>query len=548
MRTRTRISRRKRNEPANSTVSSDSAVVVRPPPVLDRKVTVASLSILAVFVLGSLVFPNQSSDVINEGFSFFAKWLGLYWQALLLVTFLCAIALALTPYAKARLAGPMKPEYGRFKWVAMIMCTLLAGGGVFWAAAEPISHYMASPPYFGTPSSDPAEAAHIALGQSFVHWGFLAWAILGSLGAIVMTHAVSQGMPLRPRSLLYPIMGRKVVTSWVGSVADVVSIIAVMAGTVGPIGFLGLQVSYGFSRLLGVPNNYGTQLIIIAVLTGLAALSVSSGLSKGIQIMSRLNVWLALILMAAVLVLGSAAYIFKSFFGGLAVYAQSFFPTALYQGDQGWVAGWTIFFFAWFLGYAPLMAIFVATISRGRSVRELILFTTVLPPIVTCFWFTVLGGTGIMFEQRNPGSISEPLATDGLPAVVMTIAEQLPFSGIIAIGFLVLTIMFVATTADSMSYSIAQSCTQEGDPSTRLRAAWAVTMGVAAAVLISIGDGGITALQSFIVITAVPVGFLMLPAVFAAPVFVRRMALEQGVVVARSTTSAAANEPAEPGK
>ncbi|MBE4720437.1 BCCT family transporter [Pseudarthrobacter sp. AB1] len=499
-------------------------------PVADRKVTIASLGILAVFVLATLIFPKQSSDAINEGFAFSAKWVGFYWQALLLATFVCSIALALTPYARARLGGHVSPDYGRFKWVAMIMCTLLAGGGVFWAAAEPISHYIASPPYYGEPSGDPTEAAHIALGQTFVHWGFLAWAILGSLGAIVMTHAVSKGMPLRPRTLLYPVMGRRVLKSWIGTVADVVCIIAVVAGTVGPIGFLGLQVSYGLSRLFGVPNNYGTQLIIIAVLTGLAALSVSSGLSKGIQLMSRLNVWLALGLMAAVLVLGSAAYIFKSFVGGFGVYLQNFVGTSLYQGDQGWVSGWTVFFFAWFLGYAPLMAIFVATISRGRTVRELILFTAVLPPIVTCFWFTVLGGTGIMFEQQNPGSISGPLASDGLPAVVMTIAEQLPFSGIIATAFLVLTIMFVATTADSMSFSIAQSCTIEGEPSTKLRAAWAVTMGVAAAVLISIGDGGISALQSFIVITAVPVGFIILPSLFAAPVFVRRMALEQGVL------------------
>ncbi len=541
MKSRTRTASLQEVRPLIPADNGDSALIVRPRPVLDRKVTGASLGILLVFVLATLIFPKQSSDVINEGFAASAKWLGLFWQGLLLAIFLCSIALALTPWARAKLGGSMKPEYGRFKWVAMIMCTLLAGGGVFWAAAEPISHYVSAPPFYGTPSGSPTDAANIALGQSFVHWGFLAWAVLGSLGAIVMTYGVSKGMPLRPRTLLYPIMGRKVLTSWVGTVADVVSIIAVMAGTVGPIGFLGLQVSYGLSRLFGVPNNYATQLIIIAVLTGLAALSVSSGLSKGIQIMSRLNIWLALGLMAAVLVLGSAGYILKSFIGGFGVYMQNFIPTSLYQGDQGWVAGWTVFFFAWFLGYAPLMAIFVATISRGRSVRELILFTAVLPPIVTCFWFTVLGGTGIMFEQQNPGSISGPLASDGLPAVVMTIAEQLPFAGIIAVGFLVLTVMFVATTADSMSYSVAQSCTVEGEPSTKLRAAWAIIMGVAAAVLISIGDGGITALQSFIVITAVPVGFIMLPSVFAAPVFVRRMAREQGVVKTKDRVLVSAN-------
>ena len=135
-----------------------------------------------------------------------------------------------------------------------------------------------------------------------------------------------------------------------------------------------------------------------------------------------------------------------------------------------------------------------------------------------------------MLEQQKPGSISGPLAETGLPAVVMSITDQLPLGGLLGVAFLLLTIMFVATTTDSMAYSIAQSCTSEGEPSARLRASWALLMGAAAAVLISIGDGGISALQSFIVITAVPVGFIMLPSVFAAPVFVRRMAIEQGLV------------------
>lgn len=184
MKTRTRGPRAHDLEPLISENNPNRAVAERSRSVLDRKVTFISLGILAVFVLATLVFPNQSADAINDGFAFSAKWVGLYWQGLLLATFLCSIALALTPYAKARLGGPMKPEYGRFKWVAMIMCTLLAGGGVFWAAAEPISHYISPPPYYGEPSGDPTKAANIALGQSFVHWGFLAWAILGRSGLL----------------------------------------------------------------------------------------------------------------------------------------------------------------------------------------------------------------------------------------------------------------------------------------------------------------------------------------------------------------------------
>ncbi|MGP5218910.1 BCCT family transporter [Arthrobacter rhombi] len=502
--------------------------------VLDRTVAGISIGVIAVFVASSMIFPGTTANLINSGFSGAATWFGAYWQYLLLATFVVAIVLAFTPYAKARL-GFEKPEFSRFKWIAMIMCTLLAGGGVFWAAAEPIAHYISSPPYYGDNLDSEGARANAALAQSFVDWGFLAWAILGTLGAIVITHAHSKGMPLRPRTLLYPIMGKKVLHSWIGTVADIVAIIAVVAGTVGPIGFLGLQVSYGLAELTGIPNNYATQLIVIAVLTGIAAISVSSGLNKGIQLLSRVNVWLAIALMAVVVLLGSAGYVFKAFLGGFGTYASNFVGMTIYQGDPTWLSGWTVFFFGWFLGYGPLMAIFVARISRGRTIRDLIICTAVIPPVLTTIWFSVLGGTGIMFEQQNPGSVGAAYESDGLPAVVMSIAAQLPLSGLIGGAFLLLTVTFVATTTDSMSFAIAQSCTISGEPSTKLRATWAVMMGVAAAVLIAIGDGGISGLQSFIVITAVPVGFLMLPSVFAAPIFARRMAIEQGIIHPKGT-------------
>lgn len=504
------------------------------PSILDRKVAGISIGIIVVFIASSMIFPGKTTDLINAGFSGAAQWFGAYWQYLLLATFVVAIVLALTPYAKARLSTG-EPEFSRFKWIAMIMCTLLAGGGVFWAAAEPIAHYIASPPYFGSSLDSEGAKANAALAQSFVDWGFLAWAILGTLGAIVITHAHSKGMPLRPRTLLYPVMGKKVLHSWVGTVADIVAIIAVVAGTVGPVGFLGLQVSYGLTQLTGIPNNYATQLIVIAVLTGIAALSVSSGLNKGIQLLSRINVWLAIALMAAVVILGSAGYVFKAFLGGFGTYMGNFVGMSVYQGDPGWLSGWTVFFFGWFLGYGPLMAIFVARISRGRTIRDLIICTAVIPPVLTTVWFSVLGGTGIMFEQQNPGSVGAAYESDGLPAVVMSIAAQLPLSGLVGGAFLLLTVTFVATTTDSMSFAIAQSCTISGEPSTKLRATWAVMMGLAAAVLIAIGDGGISGLQSFIVITAVPVGILMLPSVFAAPIFARRMAIEQGIITPRGS-------------
>lgn len=495
----------------------------------DLRVTGWSGGLLAAFVAAAVVAPDATGRVVDAGFALAARCFGLYWQLLLLATFVVAIAVAVSPWRRVRLGALDRPEYGRFKWVAMIMCTLLAGGGVFWAAAEPMYHLTNPPPYFDGAASTAGDTAHQALAQSFVHWGFLAWAVLGTLGAVVMMRGAEKGLPLRPRTLLHPLLGERVRTSRLGAVVDVVCILAVVAGTVGPIGFLGLQVSYGLSALFGVPDTYAVQLAVIVALTGVAFLSVASGIDRGIQLLSRLNVAGALVLMAAVLALGSLPFVLESFAGGFGVYVREFLPMALYRGDAAWLGGWTVFFFGWFLGYAPLMAIFIARISRGRTIGDLVLSTAVLPPLATTFWFTVLGGTGIWLEQRTPGSVSGPLDADGLPAAVMSIAQQLPLGGVLAVGLLLLTVTFVATTTDSMAYSIAAAGTASGEPTRRVRSAWAVLLGAAAAVLISIGDGGITALQSFIVITAVPVGLVMLPALWAAPQIAREMAREQGI-------------------
>lgn len=508
---------------------------------IDWHVAGWSIGILAAFVIAALVVPDAVAAGVNVGFTKAAAWFGLYWQYLLLFTFFVAVALIFTPWAKARLGGLKSPEYSRFKWVAMIMTTLLAGGGVFWAAAEPLYHYMSVPPYFEDVEQGSMDGVFAALASSFVDWGFLAWAILGSLGAIVMMIAAEKGLPLRPRSLLYPILGQKAATSRIGTFVDIVCIISVAAGTVGPIGFLGLQISYGLNFLFGIPDVYWVQLIIIAVLTAVAGVSVFSGINKGIQILSRVNVWMALGLMALVLVLGSAWYVIEGLVGGFGLYIANFVPMSLYQGDSAWLASWTVFFFGWFLGYAPLMAIFVARISRGRTARDLLLGTAVLPPIATAVWFSVLGGTGIYLDQQNPGSITGALADAGLPAAIMAITSELPMSLFLAITFLVLTMTFVATTTDSMSFAISQSCVKDDAPSAKLRLTWAILLGAAAAVLISIGDGGIGALQSAIVITAVPVGFVMLPSLFGAPLMLRKLAIEQGIVTPRNSAKQAVN-------
>ncbi|MCS6622499.1 BCCT family transporter [Roseibacterium beibuensis] len=495
-------------------------------PLRDRKVNMPLFLIsggfIALFGLAALIDLDALSGAVDWGFNIAATYFGLYWQVLLLATFLIGLLLCVLPGGRAIMGGLATPEFTMFQWGSMIMCTLLAGGGVFWAAGEPIAHFLYSPPLYGAEGATPA-AVNPAIAQSFMHWGFLAWAILGSLSTVMLMHYhYEKGLPLAPRTLLYPVFGDRAINGPIGLIADACSIIAVVAGTVGPIGFLGLQVSYGLADLFGIPNVFATQFVVIAGLVAVYTISAMTGLSRGIQLLSKLNVLLAGLLLLFVLIAGPTGFIFGSFFSGFGTYLANFFQMALYRGeagvfgDPGWLGWWTVFFWGWFMGYGPLMAMFIARVSRGRSIRSIIIMLSIVAPIVTNFWFTIVGGTGIAMELADPGSISTAFEGFNLPAALLAITSNLPMGFLVSLLFLVLTTIFVATTGDSMSYMIASTMSTAETPPAAIRVFWGVAMGVMALILISVGSGGVSKLQSFIVVTAVPVSLLLLPSLWDA--------------------------------
>ena len=482
---------------------------------------------IIAFVLMAIFAEAQLATVINEGFVWSAKIFGPFWQILLLATFVIALAVGAGRTGDVILGDLAKPEMDGFKWMAILFCTLLAGGGVFWAAAEPIAHFVSAPPLYGE-SADIQQRAINALSQSFMHWGFLAWSIVGSLTAIVIMHLhYDKGLPLKPRTLLYPMFGERVLTGQTGAIIDACCIVAVAAGTIGPIGFLGLQTSYALNTLFGIPDTFITQLIIIIFAIALYTLSAISGLARGMQILSRVNVILAFALMVFILMFGPTKFIVNGYIQGVGTMVQNFIPMATYRGDEGWLGGWTVFFWGWFLGYGPMMAIFIARISRGRTIRQLITTVCIIAPLVTCFWFTIIGGSGLAFEIANPGSVSTAFEGFNLPGALLAITQQLPFPLIISLLFIILTMIFIVTTGDSMTYTISVVISGEHEPNSMIRAFWGVMMGVTAIVLISLGAGGVTALQSFIVITAVPVSFILLPSLWNGPQIARQMARDQ---------------------
>ena len=485
---------------------------------IDKPLFAMTGGFIVIFCGLALFDLNQLSSLVDAGFAWSAKYFGLYWQILLLATFVIGIAMCFLPGSTVKLGGVDTPEFSVFQWGAMIMCTLLAGGGVFWAAGEPMAHFLSTPPLFNDVSPNTPEAASVALAQSFMHWGFLAWAILGSLTTIVLMHYhYSKGLPLAPRTLLYPLLGERARRGPIAVFADAACIISVVAGTVGPIGFLGLQVSYGLEALFHIPDTFSSQAGVIAVLVTIYTVSAATGLHQGIQILSRFNIILGIFLLGFMLFAGPTGFIFDQFFAGLGVYLGNFTDIAMYRGDTGWLSWWTVFFWGWFLGYGPLMAMFIARISRGRSVREIVIMLSIIAPLVTNFWFTIVGGTGISQELTEPMSVSAAFGDFNLPAALLAITQNMPLGFWVSVLFLILTTVFVATTGDSMTYVIAVAMSREDKPATVVRVFWGLAMGAMALVLISTGSGGVGKLQSFIAITAVPVSLILLPSLWDAP-------------------------------
>ncbi len=495
---------------------------------VDMPVFLTSGGLIFLFMVASLIDIDFVSGLVDVAFAFSVKYFGPFWQVLLLATFGVSLGLAFSRCGRVRLGGIDRPEMSTFRWIAIIMCTLLAAGGVFWSFAEPMYHFTSIPPSFRGVEAATAAAVGPALAQSHHHWGFLSWAIIGTLGSVVAMYVhYHRGLPLKPRSLLYPVLGQRAMRGWLGTTVDASCILAVAAGTIGPIGFLGLQLSYSLDRLIGIPDVYATQLTIVAGLVAIYTVSAVTGINRGIQILSRFNVLLALALLVIILITGPGAFIIDSFFTSFGLYLNNFFTISTNRTDPTWLGSWSIFFGGWFLGYGPLTAMFVARISRGRTIREILVAIAIVAPIVTNFWFTILGGSGIYYELQRPGIISGPLNDGGLPATMLAVVQQLPLAGLLVPAFLVLIVVFLATTGDSMSFTIAMAVSGDDTPATSVRVFWAVMMGAVGAILLRLGDGGITALQSFIVVTAVPVSLVLLPLLWSAPQVAAELAREQ---------------------
>lgn len=476
-----------------------------------------SAGFLIFFVIVSIVNYKWVGNAIGTLNGLIMRYLGALFQGVFFLIFIACLFIGFSKFGDIRIGGKdARPDIKTFTWFAIILTTLLAGGGVFFSAAEPLYHFLSVPPMYPLINASTEAAVAPAFALSYLHWGFLAWAVQ-AIGVAILVYACEyKGMPLRARTLLYPFLGERGVMGTAGTLMESFSLIAVAAGTIGPIGFLALQLSYSLNLLVGIPDNYTTQLLVLVVITAIYTIGASTGIYKGISALSNWTIYLTVFMIGAVLLLGPGGFIIDSFLNSMGLYLSDFPRISLSRADGGWAASWTAFYWAWFLSYAPTMSILLVNISKGRTLRELMFTVALFGPLATNFWFTILGGTGIFFELQTPGLISGPLYQAGLPAALITIMKNMPAAGLLVPLSLVLVVLFLVTTGAGVTYTMATAVTGMAVPYKWVRILWGVLLGATAAILIRIGDSGIGSLQNFIIIATVPLFILYIPQMWGA--------------------------------
>ena len=458
-------------------------------------------------LIAGVAAPAQFEKMTANVQSFITSSFG--WYYLLLVTgmVIFCLILMISPVGSIRLGKQdSKPEYSTLSWFAMLFSAGMGIGLVFWGAAEPLSHFAVD-----APISDPGtrEAAKEAMRFTFFHWGIHAWAIYAVVALALAYFNFRKGKPGLISSTLYPVLG-KYSEGKVGNLIDIIAVFATVIGVATTLGFGASQINGGLSYLFGIPNSFGTQVIIIIIVTVLFMASAWSGLSKGIKYLSNTNIVLAVLLMILVFILGPTMMILNMFTDTLGSYVQnlvgmSFRIAPLTPDSREWINGWTIFYWAWWISWAPFVGIFIARVSKGRTIREFLMGVLFLPAIFSFIWFAVFGTAAI--ETQILGGIDlTSLATE---EVLFGIFSELPMGFILSIIAMILVAVFFITSADSATFVLGMQTTYGSmTPPNRVKLTWGILQSAAAVILLY--SGGLQALQNALIIVALPFSVIMI--------------------------------------
>jgi betaine/carnitine transporter, BCCT family len=468
-----------------------------------------SASLILLFVFISLIIPQRS----NQALTATRDWIGQSFDWLFLSAgnyfVLFCLLLILVPFGRIRIGGEdARPEFSRLSWLAMLFAAGMGIGLMFWSVAEPVGYFT---DWAGTALNSGPGDAHAALGATMYHWGLHPWAIYGVVGLALAFFSFNKGLPLTIRSTFYPLFGERVWGRF-GDVIDTLAVLATLFGLATSLGLGAQQAAGGMNFLFGISSGLMTQVIIIAGVTAIALVSVLRGIHGGVRVLSNLNMLLAILLLAFVIVAGGLVAFFANFGTTIAGYAQYLLPLSNPVGreDEAFYHGWTIFFWAWWISWSPFVGMFIARVSRGRTVREFITAVLIVPVVVTTVWMSAFGGSGLDQVKGQVGALAGGLGDYTLALFQML--ENLPLSTFTSGLAVVLVLVFFITSSDSGSLVI-DSITSGGktDAPVTQRVFWVIIEGVIAAVLLAIGgSAALFALQAGAVSMGLPFAIVLL--------------------------------------
>lgn len=465
---------------------------------------------VSLFVLWGALYPSSLNNTANIALDWMITNFGWFYMLITALFIIFVIVLAFSPLGKIRLGKREdRPEYSWFSWIGMLFAAGIGVGFVFWGVAEPLLYYL-EPPVGYTAKTDASAIAGLRYGA--YHWSLHPWSIYAIIGMTLAYVQFRKGLPALISSAFYPLLGDRI-NGFAGKLIDILAVLATCTGVATTFGLSAMQITGGISHITPIPNSPWTQLVIIAIITVLFLISAGRGVDKGIKKLSDINLLIAGLLLLFIIIFGPTLFIAESFVTTLGGYITNVIPMALTLtpfSESEWLGKNTIFFWAWHISWAPFMGLFIARISRGRTIREFIAGVLIVPSLIAIIWFTTFGGTGLYIELFGAGGLSELINTQVELALFVLLAE-LPFSAITNIVAIILIGIFFTTSADSASFVLG-SMSSNGDPDPKLsvKIVWGLLIASAAAVLLFSGGGGLNALQTASIVAALPFSFVMI--------------------------------------
>jgi len=460
-----------------------------------------------------LIFPEKSSFLTNT-MDFVVDWFGTLFTLSMSAITLIIFFLIVSPFGKIRLGGKDSvPEFGFVSWVCMLFAAGVGIGMTFYGAAEPLSYYTG---VFGTPlnvSPESEEAYRLAFSATIFHWGLNAWSVYAIIGLSLAFFCYNWKLPLTIRSIFYPLLGKRI-WGWQGDVIDIIAVLATLFGLTTSLGLGARQATSGLDYLNIAPDTLLTQSLVIMFITSLVIFSVYRGLDKGVKVLSNINIGLGLVLLAFIVLAGPTSKIIMAYGKNLIFYFQDIVRLSDWNrpDDLEWYHNWTIFYWAWFISWSPFVGMFIARISKGRTIREFLSVVMLVPLLFCTIWFTSFGETAIFQFQEGLGNLSEPV--DEISLVLFYMLDNLLFPIVASIFSLFMLVLFFVTSADSGSLVINR-ITSGGKANTPAiqRVIWAIIQGlVAIALLVGGGSVALEAIQSGSISMALPFVFILIAA------------------------------------